>query len=1018
MDGLVRTLDKAYLAFSDIIGKTVSSYCRLESARDEYILEADDGTMLTFLELKGSLRRMGTDEINYAVNMLTEGLSGFLEKRGHCIQFVMQANPESSKEDIDTHFEPMKATAKAMGIDIDSIMDDTRDKLSKFAISERVWVVLWTYPYALPAVTKNKGNKAKKRAQVPDPDAYTMDISSMDSLKNTHENFVNAVNGSMERSGLLCEIMEAHEALHAVRKCIDTERTLRNWRPVLPGDRIKMRHPDAGEDKPIRTSLPPSLKLQLFPRPAFTDDETVQIGSLIHRSFSMEVGPETEQAFNRLHSELIKQTFGWRISMHIYGDGLAGEGGLGKLKTTIKKNIALVLSFASDANKQYARSIAQLKEMKLANRCIAGLEINFDTWVDIRDYQTEKDALDDLATNCNYFVSCIQGWGTMDVREVSGDPLLPLCSTVPGLMLKTPSARPAPPLDKAFYMAPFTRPASPWTEGTFLARSADGKLFPIMPMSSLQASWLEVGAGGLGSGKSFFINTHNLSYIFQPGLDELPYLSIIDVGPSSSGLIRLLQTALPPDQQKYVAAFKLRMDEKYAVNFFDTPVGLRIPFRIHMDSIVSFLTTFCTPLGRNAAPADGVTEFLAKCVRLAYEDLSDNKKPKLYQPGLNAELDEKIQRIDIEIDDKTSWWEVVDTFFKENLHHEAILAQRYAVPLLGDIIKYTTKSEVTQMYQFKEGNTGQPITEYINRKLIEATSKYPLFTRPTQFDIGEARIVSLDLNDVISKQGDQGERQTGIMYMLAMHLLSEKFFYTVEDTENIGKHWRADPNREIWGKYRQYHYKRIKKIGELAKKIVLDEFHNAANTGPLVDRIVRLLETIGLESRKWLISLGFWSQHLEHLPEDILRLANSAFFLGDSSADTKERITKMFALNSSGKSALNRLRKPDSRGANFFAVLRTSHGEVQQLLTNTVGPQMLWAFSTVKEDMAVRNELYDRIGVQETLKALAHKYPGGIKEYIEAKRLQLSREGKKLDVIEDIVKKIESEVKEARAHAA
>ena len=48
-----------------------------------------------------------------------------------------------------------------------------------------------------------------------------------------------------------------------------------------------------------------------------------------------------------------------------------------------------------------------------------------------------------------------------------------------------------------------------------------------------------------------------------------------------------------------------------------------------------------------------------------------------------------------------------------------------------------------------------------------------------------------------------------------------------------------------------------------------------------------------------------------------------------------------------------------------------------QLLTLTLGPIELWAFSTTAEDAAVRNQLYRHIGPSEARRFLALLFPNG-----------------------------------------
>ena len=48
-----------------------------------------------------------------------------------------------------------------------------------------------------------------------------------------------------------------------------------------------------------------------------------------------------------------------------------------------------------------------------------------------------------------------------------------------------------------------------------------------------------------------------------------------------------------------------------------------------------------------------------------------------------------------------------------------------------------------------------------------------------------------------------------------------------------------------------------------------------------------------------------------------------------------------------------------------------------QLLTLTLGPIELWAFTTTAEDVQIRNRLYKVIGPKEARKVLANLFPGG-----------------------------------------
>ncbi len=70
-----------------------------------------------------------------------------------------------------------------------------------------------------------------------------------------------------------------------------------------------------------------------------------------------------------------------------------------------------------------------------------------------------------------------------------------------------------------------------------------------------------------------------------------------------------------------------------------------------------------------------------------------------------------------------------------------------------------------------------------------------------------------------------------------------------------------------------------------------------------------------------------------------------------------------------------RVHGPREGGATFLAQFATKSGINTQLLTNTLGPIELWAFSTTAEDARLRNLLYQKIGPTEARRVLANLFP-------------------------------------------
>jgi intracellular multiplication protein IcmB len=627
----------------------------------------------------------------------------------------------------------------------------------------------------------------------------------------------------------------------------------------------------------------------------------------------------------------------------------------------------------------------------------------FDTWVSLMEPEiaNEDQALIVLRRRFAELVGVVQGWGTCSIQDVTGDPLLGVVGAIPGMSPKSgPAPQAACTLRSALGFLPM-RPASPWKHGSLLLRTPDGKLMPYMPNSAEQASWIDIGVAPMGGGKSVMLNALNFAFCFQAGLTRLPWISIIDVGPSSSGLIALLKAALPPDRQHLATYHRLRMTENYAVNPFDTPLGCRKPLPSHQAFLVNLMCLLATELSE-AAPPSGIDGIARKVMEDVYEEFSDIH-PKLYNKNLNPELHEIIEKLKINVDDYTTWWNIVDAFFELGYLHEAMLAQRYAVPLLSDAASIVRqKEDLRKIYNYNIGATNEHVLDYFWRTMTDAIAAYPILRQPTQFSIGDAQIISLDLDEVAPRGGAQADRQSAFMYMMARFIVASRFFQMPADVILI-------PD-----KYKKYHEKRINEIRQDPKRLCYDEVHRVTSQKAVADQIFGDMETSARESRKWNLSIGLYSQTYEDFPKVILELATSIFILGSGTEAGRQGLVQTFGLNSAIEHALTRLGKPDKAGANLIALFKTGSGSTQQILTNTIGPVALWAFSSTTEDVTVRNRLYDQYGVNIALRVLARLYPGGIKVESERRkflRKETALEDEKTDILQELTNEISNFVK-------
>jgi intracellular multiplication protein IcmB len=813
-------------------------------------------------------------------------------------------------------------------------------------------------------------------------------------LHDAHNGFLTGVLDAFRQVDLLAYTLSPHEALREIRLAIDPGFTSRTWMPLIPGDPLPLRmpDPDTSASELLRNVIYPDFKTQLWPREGHVlSRSAIRVGDRVFGPLIMTLMPQTPKPFQDFFRVLARrdEKLPYRMSF------LLEPGGL---NMGLKPTLASVLAFTSSDNKRFVNAVEKLRALDLEGMCCVKYRICLCSWAGIREDLPEKEAHPLLRRRVAELSKAVQGWGTTDVSEAVGDPLLGLTATLPAMMPSSPAPVTAAPLHDAIGMLPF-RPASPWKEGSLLLRTQDGKIMPFAPNSSEQAAWIDIGVAPMGGGKSVFLNALNFAFVTQAGLSRLPWVSIVDVGPSSSGLITLLKECLPEGKKHLAAYHRLRMTPDFAVNPFDLPLGNRKPLPSHKAFLVNLLALFCTSLEEGAAPGEGVPGLLGRAIDLAYEELSDlsnGGKPRAYRPNALPELHRLLLNEGISIDQNTTWWEVVDALFDRGFTHEALQAQRFAVPLLEDVSKQVNQNKgIENTYDAK---TRQDVW----RSIIDAIEAYVILKEPTRFDLGDSQIVSLDLDEVAPRGGATADRQAAVMYMLARHVLGSRFFLMPDDVKLM-------PER-----YQPYHAERIEAIREDPKRLCYDEAHRVTKNTSVSGQLQADMTTMARESRKWNLGIGLYTQSIDDLPPIIIELATTILVLGAGTDRAIADIAGRFGLNGACQYALSRLGKPGPAGSNLIAVYRTGSGTSQLVLSLTIGGQPLWAFSTTTEDVAIRNHLYKRLGPAETLRRLAARYPGGsAKAEVERRRRLVADESGADDEVTNVIQEIVNEIARA-----
>lgn len=966
IDPLLDGVDSVLAWFSTELKQTVESYCDLETADDPHTLVARDGSLISVIRVFGVTRLIGQEEFDQIHSGLTQSLQATLKRPGHVVQVYFTYDRDAVKPEIEEILAPAKATSKRLGLELDDLFAERVNHISRYCAHEELYFVLWTRPYSLTGeqqkrATKDKLNFIREHKIPPFKNGQNL-IAAIPDLRESHSSFVRSVVTDLNALNVYSALLEVHDAVYAMRVSADPDFTSKDWRAVLPGDKIPIREvrPGAGE---LSGLMYPPLARQVFPRDAvILDLRTVRVGDRIYTPLFIDLFPQDLKTFISLFARTLPTRVPWRMSFLIESGGLA--------TLSFKSMMAAILSFSSAQNALIHDSIKLLRDIEInTDDAVIKLQVSLATWAPEGNIRL-------LRTRTAELAKAVEGWGTCEVSEVSGDAFAGIASSLLGFTANSIATASVAPLTDAVYMLPFTRPASAWSYGALLLRSPDGKPWPYQPGSAQQTTWIDLMYARPGSGKSVLSNAINLALCLSGGITRLPRIAIIDIGPSSSGLISLLKEALQPDLRHYVAYHRLRMTPDYSVNPFDTQLGCRYPSPQERGFLVNFVTLLATPLGAER-PYDGISDMAGLVVDEMYKYLSDEGKAHPFTQGIEPLVDDILSEIGFVFDDKTTWWEVTDALFLAGFHHQAMLAQRYAMPLLADAAAICRTQVIEDLYGQVRAPTGEPLIQAFSRMISSAVREYPILSGVTKFDIGDARIVSLDLDEVAKSGGDAAERQTAVMYMLARYALARHYYLTEDALTDINE------------AYREYHRTRISEIREDAKRIVYDEFHRTSKARAVRDQVVLDMR----EGRKWNVQIALISQSLDDFDPVMVEFGTSIFIMDAGPEQAIKRSTEIFGLSETARVALKtRVHGPREGGATFLAQFATKAGMNTQLLTNTLGPIELWAFSTTAEDARLRNKLYQKLGPKEARRVLANLFPSGsVKNLIES-RLAVLRE--------------------------
>ncbi|WP_156507704.1 hypothetical protein [Halioglobus sp. HI00S01] len=932
-----------------------------------------DGTLVTAVKIRGMRHAARAGEMAVLLDFLTGKFGSYTKDGAHYFSTWFERDESDTvRDELERTYGKCRASTAAMGADFSDIIDEQIDVLS---MCSRETAVLLLYTTANGLSKDERSLLAKRHDAASEGTPYLGDAQPLTSfsinLLPSHSSFVAQTVSDLGVKDIETQPLSSVELLKLIRSGVTPEYTADEWEPRVPGSITNtgvrpppLRVPEE-QNWDYSQVFWPQIAKQLFPVEAVANHSTCEIGGRIYAPVSIALQPESPEFFQALFARLNRSNIPWRVHQLARGDALAVFG--------LKSVIAQMLRWSGP--RENVRIVEAKKALTMAREDgipLVQLQTVFCTWGPASDPLIVEERRATL-------VRCIQAWGNAEVELVEGDSLESFCCTLPGNNIGSVGSPAAAPLYDVLRMAPLTRPTTAWEDGSQPLRTKDGKLIHFEPYSTKQQSWVHLVTGSMGGGKSVYLNSCNLSLILKSDLRELPFIGIIDVGPNSKGLIDLIHSAFPQSMHHLALYKRLTNTADSSINVLDTPLGLRVPLSMQRNQLIAFITLLVTPDSQEDA-LEGTSGFVSALIDQAYRQKSTFGTENKYERGINRVIDSALDDLNFSPDHaKVMWWEVVDHLAQAGETHSATIAQRYAVPTLGDLVMLCNDENILEMYGGNTvADTNETLPRYMYRRLTDAMNQYPILSGMTQFDLGEARIVSFDLDEV-AKGGSSGagKRRTGVMYLLSFQVLTARYFLTEEHLLEI----QTKDNQTF--DYRTYHREQIKAIRRLPKRIVVDEKHRVKG----ITMVENQFDVAIREGRKLKLDVCFASQLATDWTQAQLNLATQISVVGTANASMQKELIDTFNLSPAMAYELkNNMRKPSPEGATVLSIFETEEGTYEHLLYSTQGPRFIWATNSNADDRYVRIELSNRIGLLQARTLLVNKFPSGTLGALVAQR--------------------------------
>lgn len=973
------------MAFSD-------EYCDLHGfEHSKPYFTAHDHANCSIIRVHGCDSIASDGEFQRRMAVAAQSIGALLRGPHHSLTITFERSLNND-EYIERFRRERQREAQAKKLNASVLIEETLAVLKERVVYEEILIACWTGIGAGYAEETSAEFASSKTSwgRVNTPSAMNP-LIAVQNLEGPHMSFVGGIIDALRHARVRVEVLgvEAKDStrrdLAAVRRALLFHETPDNWTPQTTFERtaIELQHYNS---KDLSGLFAPPLSQQIMTSAgkATSDMRSVDFGGRSYAVVFASMFPRQMPLFNMLASKLERydgqgeEDIPWRYALHLNGGVNINQ--VGDVLNTL-------VAFLSPANDQKRLANMEVRQIAQGDKeTFVGARLMAVTWVE------PHESRELLTQRRSRLVRALESWNSPTIIEVAGDPMRALAETAAGMTRTAKVARRAiAPITEQSLAFPFHRTAPIFARGQSVMISPEGKPISLQAHSPDQNFWLALICAPPGSGKSVWLNRSNAEFaVFTPGT-VLPFIGVVDIGPSSSGFIELVRAMAPDTMRHQMLLVKLKNDQHNnatCVNMLELTLGNRKPTDQQRQVIEAFVTEIL-------ADDDGRAnrDFVAAAVKQLYAELSDleiSNQAKKWQEGMCPEIDRICEQQGIVLRETTRWWQIVDQLAERGLFREAIVAQRYASPLLEDLARVISGNQFRQDF-------GDAFTREANLRVLGAIEQFPIFARPTVLDIGEARICSIDLNDVVIRGASKERgviRNNSLMYMCAAQLFLRQISGREDDIPAM-----SFPEGKLRDIYQTYWRRRFQDIQETPKRFAMDEFHNTGSTPSIVNSV----EVMAREGRKWGLEIMLASQKIEDFVA-FTELASTIVLLDATDNGTRRKLQNLFGFSEAVVEQMQQLHGPmPNMGAGFVigAKLKTNFHWLR--IYNHLAPTLLWALDTTPQNRNLRSALVNKLGLERALRLLVTRFPRGTAvDYVEQWKIDQSADDESSGVYTEI----------------